>query len=286
MKIITLVDNSSISKKLATEHGLSLYIETEKHKILFDTGKTDLFIQNAEKLNIDLKEVDFVVISHGHSDHIGGLVYFLKINQKAHVYLKKEVFTNHYYSIRNETQKYIGYASELFDYNDRFVFIESACNVFDDLILITNFDKKYAEPKANKMLFKEHDFKLIPDDFHHELIFVIQTKNGLTIFSGCAHNGILNIVATVKRFFPNLQINTVIGGFHLIDNNEFVETESENEIKFIGEELKRLTPETIYYTGHCTGENAYKILSSVLNKQIQKLNTFVKLNLLKDEKNN
>lgn len=78
MKITTLIENAHASGNLISEHGLSLYIETKKHKILFDTGQSNAFILNAEKLNIDLKQVDIVIISHGHYDHIGGLIHFFE----------------------------------------------------------------------------------------------------------------------------------------------------------------------------------------------------------------
>jgi len=80
MIIKTLVENTAVSKEYECEHGLSLYIETNKHKILFDLGKSDLFLKNAKRLNVDITEVDLVVISHGHYDHGGGLGAFLKTN--------------------------------------------------------------------------------------------------------------------------------------------------------------------------------------------------------------
>ena len=71
---------------LETEHGLSILLQTERHKILLDTGASDVFIRNAELLGVDLSNVDYVLISHGHSDHAGGLRYFLEQNQRAKDY--------------------------------------------------------------------------------------------------------------------------------------------------------------------------------------------------------
>ncbi|MDD2234946.1 MAG: MBL fold metallo-hydrolase [Desulfitobacteriaceae bacterium] len=87
MLIKTLVENISISKDFGNEHGLSLYIETKKHKILFDVGASELFLQNAKKLDVNITDVDILVISHGHYDHGGGLKVFLQENSAATVYL-------------------------------------------------------------------------------------------------------------------------------------------------------------------------------------------------------
>ena len=92
-KITTLVENCVYGRKLQAEHGLSLYIETSGHRLLFDTGASDLFIRNARLLHIDLQKVDYLILSHGHSDHTGGLRYFLELNTQATVVCKREIFS-------------------------------------------------------------------------------------------------------------------------------------------------------------------------------------------------
>ena len=86
MKITALLENTASDCCMMTEHGLSLYIEAQGKKILFDMGQTDLFYKNALTLGIDLAEVDIAILSHGHYDHGGGLEKFLEINKKAPVY--------------------------------------------------------------------------------------------------------------------------------------------------------------------------------------------------------
>ena len=81
MKWTVLIDNRTNDSALETEHGLSILLETERHRILLDTGASDMFIRNAKRLGKDLSEVDYVFISHGHSDHAGGMKHFMAINE-------------------------------------------------------------------------------------------------------------------------------------------------------------------------------------------------------------
>ncbi len=85
MRIVTLVENTCGHEGCIAEHGLSLYIETEKHKLLLDTGQTDAVVKNAGVLRIDLSAVDTVILSHGHHDHSGGILPFSKLNHTAQI---------------------------------------------------------------------------------------------------------------------------------------------------------------------------------------------------------
>ena len=90
IQITTLVENVVYGKGLQGEHGLSLLVEVRDRKVLFDTGASDLFIRNARLMGIDLREVDYLVLSHGHRDHTGGLHHFLRLNERAAVVCKRE----------------------------------------------------------------------------------------------------------------------------------------------------------------------------------------------------
>jgi 7,8-dihydropterin-6-yl-methyl-4-(beta-D-ribofuranosyl)aminobenzene 5'-phosphate synthase len=108
MIVKVLAENTTSSEALGSEHGLSLYIETETHKILFDTGASGLFAENAEKMGVDLTRVDLAVISHGHYDHGGGLKTFLGINNWAKLYLHQKAFEPHYANRLGGVKAYIG----------------------------------------------------------------------------------------------------------------------------------------------------------------------------------
>ncbi|HZK28716.1 MAG TPA: MBL fold metallo-hydrolase, partial [Clostridia bacterium] len=121
MIIRTLVENTTISDDLGCEHGLSLYIEALGHKLLFDTGASSLFLENANTMDVDLADVEFVVISHGHCDHGGGLDTFLKVNDHAEVFLHPFAFDKYYVLRPNGELEYIGIDESLKD-NKRIVF--------------------------------------------------------------------------------------------------------------------------------------------------------------------
>ena len=120
MKIINLVEDTKGGDCL-NEHGLSFYIETKKHKLLVDSGATDMFLHNADMLGIDLTQVDTFILSHGHYDHAGGLTAFAKINPNAKIYLKDSV-GGEYYHLSPQSEKYIG-----IDNCRNFMLIEYIC---------------------------------------------------------------------------------------------------------------------------------------------------------------
>ncbi|MDF2568393.1 MAG: metallo-beta-lactamase family protein [Oscillospiraceae bacterium] len=214
MIIRALAENTSISEKYGSEHGLSLYIETNKHKLLFDTGRSGLFIENAEKMGIDLSVVDTAFISHGHYDHGGGLSSFLKINQKSAVYIHERAF-GEYYSKRPAGPTYIGLDKDLQD-NERIVFTKDYLQIDDELSLFSGIQNKELPSHSNKALLMKKKDDFIEDTFVHEQNLIISENGKTVLIAGCAHNGIVNIA---ERFFEitGQYADVVIGGFHLFN---------------------------------------------------------------------
>lgn len=268
MIITTLVDNSSYNEELLKEHGLSVYIEHNGTNILFDTGLTNKFSMNAAKLDINLRDVDIAIISHGHYDHLGGLIDFLSLNDKAKVYLKREIFDTQYVSIKDGNILDRGYPDELIDYKDRFVFLDNDVTRDGDIVLINNIDNTYPLPKGNKLLYTTIDGEMERDDFDHELLFAIEHDDELIMFSGCAHNGVINMIGTLKKYFPDKNIKMIHGGFHLIES-QFTVTETEDEIKEIATLMTKYAPKAMIYTGHCTSKNSLEQLKSYLGSCIE-----------------
>ena len=276
MKVVALIENTKLEGRddLVNEHGLSLYIECGDKHILFDTGATEAFYQNAVTLGIDLQEVDALVISHHHFDHGGGLARFLEVNHKAKVYLRKSEEEDFYFRVPGILSRYVGLDQELLEKQaDRFEFVDSFTEILPGVYILTEIPHHYALPKGNQRLFVKRGKTFSLDRFEHELIMVEKEKEELVVFTGCAHSGILNMVAAVTRQFPDVPIKAVFGGFHLIGLPKLnTMAGSKGEVKGIGQELLKYPIERVY-TGHCTGKKAYRVLKGVMAEKLEYFQT-------------
>lgn len=268
MIIKTLVEDTSVNSDLKAEHGLSLYIETRNHKILFDTGASDLFLKNAEKLNVDIASVDTVIISHGHYDHGGGLSSFLDKNCKAKVYIHNKAFEKHYSKRLNGNVEDIGIHSDIKG-NSQIILVGENLFIDKELELFSNVTGRELFSSCNNSLFVELENGLINDTFDHEQNLIINENGKSVLIAGCAHNGIINIINHFKAL-KGASPEYVIGGFHLF-NYGANKTEDLTIVSTIGNLLNQAP--TVYYTGHCTGLEAFKTLKDVMKDKIQYLAT-------------
>lgn len=245
MKITVLVENTSLNKDFRPEHGLSLYIETEHHKILFDMGQTSLFADNAKKLGIHLEDVDIAILSHGHYDHGGGLRRFLEINQKAPVYLSPYAFEAHFHG----PEKYIGLDASLAE-SQRLICTGDTFSPTPNLTLYScNHRRKSFELGSFGLSVKQKD-TFLPDDFRHEQYLLIEENHKRVLFSGCSHKGILNIAGW---FEPDV----LVGGFH------FSKLPADETLAGYARYLGGFP--TAYYTCHCTGTAQFEFMKSYID---------------------
>ena len=276
MKITVLVENSESPDKaeLLYEHGLSLHIAFQGNSILFDMGASEAFSKNADALSIDLSGVNSAVLSHHHFDHGGGLARFIELNKSAKIYLNEAPDGESYFKALGFIKRPIGLDLRVIDANpERFKFVDQNIEILPGVYILPKMELTYPKPEGNKYLYLKKGSEWRLDEFFHELILVIKEENSLVVFSGCSHNGIPNIIDTVTKQFEGIPIKAVIGGFHLIGLPMFnTMAGSKREVEDVGRKTLAY-PVAKVYSGHCTGEKAYRVLKGVMGEKLDQLHT-------------
>ena len=250
MKLTALVENTS-NCELKGVHGLSLYVETAGHRLLFDLGPDRTLLENAAKRGIDLEQVDTVVLSHGHSDHGGALAAFLEVNRTARVYVQRRAFERHFSKSLGFVKFPIGLDRRLMDH-PQVLLLDGDYRIDGELLLFTVADTAKLHSPANDTLYDETG----PDRFAHEQNLLLFGERNVLLM-GCGHCGVVNILERARPYRPAI----CVGGYHL-SVPVTKRSVPEEILGGIAGELRRYDVE--FYTCHCTGEEAYRYLSARL----------------------
>ena len=239
IKITVLNDDRCNNKNLECEHGLSLLIEDNKRKVLFDTGQTDIYLKNASKLGININDIESIVLSHGDYDHGNGLKYFTrKVNLICHPDFIKD-------RISKRTGKFDGLNENLTEIKNKFNLIttNNPYNVTGNIIYLGEIERLNDFEKGKNLPMTDEFGKTYGhlDDSG----IVIKTNNGIIVISGCAHSGICNTIEYAKKITNSNNVLAVIGGFHLKE----VDEQTEKTIKYMKDNnIKHIL------VAHCTSD--------------------------------
>ena len=268
MKIINLIENTEGSKGCASAHGLSFYVETEKHKVLMDLGPTAATLDNAAILGVDLEQVDTVILSHGHYDHAGGILPFAGVNSHAPIYMQEgatgNFFSDYGESAAGDRYRYIGIDRAISDL-PQVRFIRGDHIIDEELELFVVKKRTHKLPFANRRQLIRTEDGFIQDDFVHEQFLVVKEQDRRVLMSGCAHNGILSILDAYRERYDSLP-DAVISGFHIMMRREYRREELE-EIREMAKELSRYP--ILFCTCHCTGTAAFEEMKKIMGGQLR-----------------
>ena len=282
MRITTLVENrpSPVDPTLKAEWGLSQCVEIGGHRLLLDMGASDAFSRNAERLGIDIASIDAAVLSHHHFDHGGGLRRFFELNDHAPVYLGQAPAGDPTGRLFGLVGKYIGLDRGLLaEFEPRFSVVRECTEILPGAFVLPDIGGHHPRPSGNRVLFVRTENGFTPDDFRHELAVALREQDALTVFTGCSHSGVLNILEKVRQEFPGVPIKAVVGGLHLVALPPFNRmSDSESDVAAIGRQIVDLGVETTW-TGHCTGARAFEVLRGAMGERVQELHTGCRLEL-------
>lgn len=249
------MDDYCPSRRFRGEHGLSLHIEALGARILFDTGQSDAFLENARHLALDLSAVDAVVLSHGHYDHGGGLkAFYESVEGELPPLLAGGGFDEPRFWRSDSSIKEIGLPRPFLGQGAPPVrTIAAPLEFVPGLWIMPSAQSAAGEPGADPRFRRQSGHSEVPDDFGDELSLVVIQDAQMVIVTGCAHRGILNIVRAARSTFPNHPVKAVVGGFHLVDAPDA-------ELARVAEALAELEVQAVYCS-HCTGLRGFAALS-------------------------
>jgi len=256
LRITVLMEHRSLRDELATEHGFSLWIEADDTNILFDAGQTSAFAENAKALGIDLSSADFIVLSHGHYDHTGGLEAALEAAPRAQICLHPEAGLPRFSHPPGLPMRTIGMAfSTRNALQTRSV---QACSQPEQIrkgIWITGPIPRLHPIEHPQQAFSRDEQGLEPDLFQDDLALVIQSISGNVILTGCCHAGVANTLQQARRITGDNRCVLLAGGLHLVRANE-------DQVLSVLDTLREVDVQTVL-SGHCTGCEAENVLGAI-----------------------
>lgn len=225
MRVSFLNENTANKRGFAAELGLSLLIEQGDHRILFDTGQTDIFLRNASHMGASLDGLSAVVLSHGHFDHCGGLKYMAGREGLPNIYVRRGAFLDKQaVNADGMTYRKIGipWRREILEKNIRWA--EDRMEILPGVYLLGNIPHTVEFEKSAGSFYVEEGGERRPDYMDDEQLLVFDTERGLCVFAGCSHPGVVSCMEYVRACFPGRPVRSLVAGMHLLNSsNERVE---------------------------------------------------------------
>lgn len=261
-----LIDNIA-SGELISEWGFAAYIEYNGKNYLLDTGGSDKYLQNANKLGINIEDVDVAVLSHAHYDHSSGFESFYKNNSKAKLLVSEYCCDDCYFKL-GPIRKYVGITKTLSEHT-RTTRVAGFQKIDDGVYIVPHLKNNLEKIGKKAHMYRRIDGKVVPDDFAHEQSLVYETSKGLVVLNSCSHAGLHNILNDVAHYLPGKNVYMTIGGMHLAASSKKDVVEIANKIS--GLQIERVI------TGHCTGKRAYNILHNELGDMVELMHVGMRL---------
>jgi 7,8-dihydropterin-6-yl-methyl-4-(beta-D-ribofuranosyl)aminobenzene 5'-phosphate synthase len=251
LKIAILCDDTAASEQYMAEHGLAVYVELPNgHRWLCDTGTTDVYQLNAERMGLNLDYLTGIAISHSHDDHSGGLAFYHRLKGNPPVYGHPDIWAKQYQVETGKPVKICGMPAMARKYAaPHFQPVHRVTRLDEELYFFADIPREPGSYTPTQGKFFNED-GTGPCPITDDATLVAKTPAGLVVLFGCAHAGYVNILKAIHQEFPREKLLAVTGGLHLLEAKAEVLEEAAAYTEMI--KGKDFT----FYGGHCTGNNA------------------------------
>jgi len=255
VRVTVLVENAAADAGLSAEHGLSLWVETADRHVLFDTGQTDLFAQNAERLGVDLCRADAIVLSHGHCDHTGGLRTAMQLAPQAKVFLHPDALQPKYSRRQDGTGHNISMPRPthalLRDRPADTVFTTAPTRIVEGVYVTGPVPRNNDHEDVGGDFFTDEACTQ-RDALRDDQALFFRTSSGVVVLLGCAHAGVVNTMTSITALSGDARGRAILGGMHLL-------RASSERMSFTLRSLEA-HPGLILGAAHCTGADQTALL--------------------------
>ena len=248
IRITTLVENTTYDRRILAEHGLAFWIEAGSRRVLFDTGQGRVLLNNTRELGVHLELVDAIVLSHGHYDHVGGLISALKVAKCPKIYAHPNAFFAKYIRSEGGSCRDVGMLfhdkEKINQLTGGLVWTDQPTEICHGFF-VTGKIPRVTELENQSGLFCIDEHCQQPDPLTDDQAMFFESTQGTVVILGCAHAGVINTLQYIQQLTNGKPIHAVLGGMHL-------KTASEDRINWTIDTLGHLNVERLG-PAHCTG---------------------------------